>query len=529
MSIRVADVMKLPSLRGARVRGGAGGLDKIVLGVSVLESVEVRNLNDLVFRDGDYPASELVITGFLNCIHDVDTQCANLRRLAEGGEVGLVLFYVGDLLPEVDPRLIALADELDFVLIRMSSGLDRRYGEVIREVSELLYQDRTKDENIVTDVLAAIGNLPEQRRAVNNILKILSDRLRVSAVLTDSFGHVLNLAAWPTGAENLIGQHLSTLVSMSAASDEKIFVPPLNAFVQHAKLPAGAGLPMELYLIKESPGLTENQKKQAVDAIRLSVNLWGRDHDRVVSSELIRAILQDDPIKMRRLAGIFHVNIKDLHNLWIFSGGDACIRLLQEQEEELKEALASCCEYVIGGFYEDCLVLCTSNPAVLRADEDALFPLLSKMQQQAPMLKAVVISRIQTVTEANDAFLCFRQYLSDAEKIFHERRVFTRGELDFTRSCSELIAQGETTVAGALTHLDLVRSAVSEWDVVQTLSVYLLDADNSVTRTAEMLHVHKNTVKYRLKVIANLLGYPPGKLPDNIALYKALAIQRLLK
>ena len=57
----------------------------------------------------------------------------------------------------------------------------------------------------------------------------------------------------------------------------------------------------------------------------------------------------------------------------------------------------------------------------------------------------------------------------------------------------------------------------------------MLDTNFSITQAAEILHVHKNTVKYRLKVIDNRLGYNHDKMPDSIKMYYAIALYRLLK
>ena len=62
----------------------------------------------------------------------------------------------------------------------------------------------------------------------------------------------------------------------------------------------------------------------------------------------------------------------------------------------------------------------------------------------------------------------------------------------------------------------------------KTLAVFLLDGESSVTKTAQLLYLHKNTVKYRIKRIADLLGYHPAKMPEAAALYQAVAVQRLL-
>lgn len=165
MSVTVADLLNLPSLRQAKVLGGRNGLGKIVSSISVLESVDPGILIDPLFPQGEFYGSEIVITGFLNCRDDVQRQCDYLRRLAQGGEVGLILYYVGIYMPKVDPKLIQLADELDFVLICMPEGEQAlRYGEVINDVTACIFRDQAKQNSIVLDILERVSALPKQVR-----------------------------------------------------------------------------------------------------------------------------------------------------------------------------------------------------------------------------------------------------------------------------------------------------------------------------------------------------------------------------
>lgn len=58
MSVTVADLLKLPSLRQAKVIGGAKGLGKTVSSISVLESVDPGVLVQEVFPHEKYSGSE---------------------------------------------------------------------------------------------------------------------------------------------------------------------------------------------------------------------------------------------------------------------------------------------------------------------------------------------------------------------------------------------------------------------------------------------------------------------------------------
>ena len=157
MSVTVADLLKLPSLRNARVAAGAGGLNKPVSSISVLEYADPNPIQDELFQNVDFYGSEIVITGFMNIPRDVDAQCVNIRRLAAVGEVGLILFYVGVFMPKVDQALLDLADELDFPLIIMPEHqMNQRYSEVICEVMEAIFRDQNSAAGLVGDILQRI-------------------------------------------------------------------------------------------------------------------------------------------------------------------------------------------------------------------------------------------------------------------------------------------------------------------------------------------------------------------------------------
>ena len=138
MSVTVADLLELPSLREARLAAGRGGLNRLVSSISVLEYADPSILQDALFKNNEFYGSEVVITGFMNIPNDVEAQCANIRRLAEAGEVGLILYYVGVFLPRVDRKLLELADELDYAFFnRDADNVDASDAVVLFGMEEV--------------------------------------------------------------------------------------------------------------------------------------------------------------------------------------------------------------------------------------------------------------------------------------------------------------------------------------------------------------------------------------------------------
>ena len=135
---------------------------------------------------------------------------------------------------------------------------------------------------------------------------------------------------------------------------------------------------------------------------------------------------------------------------------------------------------------------------------------------------------LQNTADVRAAYLCFKEYLSDARRIYPARRVYSLGDLEFARGCRAVIQGGEAAIDSCLAPIVPVQRDNEELDLVSTLSVFLLDGESSVTLTSELLYLHKNTVKYRIRRISNLLGYKPDKMPEMLELYKACAVRRLM-
>ncbi|NLD19871.1 MAG: PucR family transcriptional regulator [Clostridiales bacterium] len=528
MSVTVSDLLNLPSLKQAKVIAGKKGLNKIVSSISVLESVNPSVLVDGLFQQGEFFGSEIVITGFLNCPDDVDCQCANIKRLAEGGEIGLILFYVGIYVPCVDKKLIDLANEMNFVLIQMPKSKDLRYGEVINDVTEHLFNDRSKNEFIVSDILARVSMLPEHQRSINTVLRMVSDGVMSSVILTDSSMNLLNLAAWPQNIEENIKDNLQSIYGAANAEDPASNLLP-DAHTYSFSIFPDNELPMKLFLVKEGVPLSQMLQEQVADIVRICVNIWGESHSNVAIRELIRAILQDDPIKMHRLAELFHVNTSDIHDMWILSGElESSPKTLQEKLDLICDYMNVCSNIVFADVYEDKLLIFASTPDSEKEAEKQVLSILSEIKPFDATVTLSKFSNLQNTTDVRKAYLCHKDNLTDAKKIFPTRTWFSAGNIEFSQECHSLIDKGEDAISHYTSIFKSLQQRNDDWNAVDTLGVYMFDADCSITTASELLHVHKNTVKYRLKVIDNHLGYSHDKMPDNMKMYYAIALYRLL-
>lgn len=527
MSITVADVMKLPSMRGAKVLGGADGLARVVSSISVLEYARPTAIQSELFDRIEFLGNELAITGFMNDPDDVELQCTNLRRLAGIGEVGVILFYVGIVMKKVDRRLIEVANELHFPLICMPVGqMNQRYSEVICEVMELIYRDQMAGTNLVSELLEQAVGLAPHQRTVDSMLRLLADRLHASVVLMDRSRRVLNEAAWPRSLDQAVKDQLSAAEFPVCGSwgwcgelDIHIYRDSIQTWEHHA---------MDLLIFKEGEALDVVLTRQAVEVVQLTVSIWSDKHDRIVIGELVRAILQDEPMKMRRLADIFHVDIASINSMWIISGDTAGDR--EKLPDILEAVLRDTQAYsraAIADIYEEEMVLFIIGPDNMqdvRALTEAVGNELSGRHIRATLTRCHALN---TTTRVREAFLSHRVALAAAKRIFPGQWAYTLEQIDFARQCQELIGRGEHAMEEALRCVGALKHG--DDGLLETLEHYLLDARMHVTRTADLMFLHKNTIKYRLQRIAERLGFVPGDLPESIPLFTACALERLLR
>jgi DNA-binding PucR family transcriptional regulator len=525
MSVTVADILKLPSLRNAEVVAGAGGLKKIVSSISVLESVDPEVLNDSLFHNDEFFGSEIVITAFINIKDDVELQCRNIRRLAEGGEAGLILFYVGVFLKEIDPLLIKLADEMDFTLICMPRNrVDLRYSEVICEVMEAIFRDQSAGVSMVLEILEQASRLPQHQQTVDTVVKMLADRMRATVILADAEGNVLNEAAWPRTLAGL-HRHLKE-TSLPENPGRPVVFPYLpGSLLYRTQIHSESGQGMELFIVREGGPLSGGMLQQVVEVVQLAVRLWSQHHDKVVISELVKAIMKDEPMKMRRLADLFHIDVASIHVMWVAKPGAPGAGFSPDSPDMARDLAQRYCRTSFADIYEGCLVIFMDGPRS-RQDTDTLREAL--LAQLPGDVTLTMFRNLKNTTAVREAFLSNCDCIADAKRIFPGRVCFTGEEISFAKACRQIIARGEAAVAEALSPLSPLDRERETDELKRTLAVYLIDTGSSLADTAERLFLHKNTIKYRLKCMSDHFGYRVGEMPSSAGLYQAVALERLL-
>lgn len=101
--------------------------------------------------------------------------------------------------------------------------------------------------------------------------------------------------------------------------------------------------------------------------------------------------------------------------------------------------------------------------------------------------------------------------------------------MNFSLECFQIINSGELAIEKILQPISPIREHGNQAEeLLSTLTVYLLEGSNRFQETADILYLHKNTIKYRIQRITEILKYPVTKSPEVFQLYKAVAVYRML-
>ncbi len=547
MSVTVYDCLKLSALRQSKVVAGHKGLNRIVSAVSVLEYADASLLSDELFL-----GNELIISALISIKDSTEAQCKLIRRLHEGGEVGLILYYLGIFVPKLDEQLLKTADELDFPLICMPENrFDFRYSEAISEILGLIIKDQMKETYFVTGIIDRISQLQERHQTIGAVMRMLSDRLRCSLLLVNYNMEQRGFSSWPMAShfthKEILDEHLANR-QLNSQDSEIICLKKnnMNLYINHISITFENAPLMYLVAANEQNPLPIYYLKQASEVISIFINNWQYDFKIEDSHALIHAILEDDPLRMRKIAKKLKIDVASIHTMWIIMGlnkNDENRSSADKQHKQNRNAkyaittksfLSQYRKLVLVDILNDSIIaLMSDSPFIDNPDdgfEKTLMELLRNVNNNVGNETFLIISNnLMTTNDVCNAYMLTKTCLDTCHKIYPHKHIFDLHELQFAKECITILESGEAKVSSYLKPLEHLLLQEDGQELIETLSVFFLDTQSNMQLTGELLFMHKNTVNYRINKIKQRLGHDIIKMPKSYKLYMATALHRLLK
>lgn len=527
MSTRIRDILKLPCMHGASVVAGKEHIDRPISSITVMEYTAPGELQDHMRKVEGSRYNEFTLTGFFDIWDNVDAQCEIIRNLMETGIVAMALYYLGIMVKKLDQRVIQTAEEVGFVLITMPANQwNLRYSDAIMEITGLIHKAREQETYFIPEILDQFYQLPKHKQSIDILLRIISDRTQMSLVVADAKWRVLSCATWPAGLQLDVQQ----AVEQAEQKTEKMVASGIEFFGRCIDLENQSGSIRHVVTLSAEDHLIQGDVDQVKELIRLFYNIWEDEQKDAGSDELVRSVIMGEMLKTKRVAKLIGVEMGSMDSMWVFRPDS---KFDHQRLRKLMESISVVAEetflWSVLSCYEDSIILLGSR---IEAPTLAYFKkeVSELIQNPDCPMRGFVVHNIREVQECRDAYGKILEYAGAAAQIFPRRSVMSVQEIYFAEVCCLILAKGDAVIRqymNVLVPLDVPDKQLGKI-LRETLAVYLLDTDCSITATAAYMYVHPNTVKYRINKINELMCAYVRQMPLNQALSEALALQRLL-
>lgn len=516
MIVTVENVLKLPSMASAKVAAGNLYLWRKITAVKVISpSAQMVDIEDASV----FCRSYLIVTSFDEIWDEPQMQKRFIRKVVRSEAAGLVVFSTVPGRNVLSEEIINEAEEncLPVLCLPGASNL-LQCGQLVGDIGNLLRENENEGAMTVT-MLETMSRSLESVHSVQAATELVSEWVNASTMLTDEEFCVLAEKSYGALSDNTVSERIRRIAA------DGLEIPPLvdGIYVYTTALSDPSGKIYHLFLLR--PVRIEQQEfRVAVNAMQLAVNFWSKKSIGASTSELISAMLQDEPLKKCRLAALLHIDVAQMDSLWILHCCDTSENALHQRLEALRDVVDCCNTQVLMDIYEKCIVMFLSMPSSVEEVTRFQNDILEAVEEQDVLF---CINNLPNTTEVRNIYAGYKRTVADIMQIYPLCRVFSDAHINMTLSCHATMLNSPNYADILLSPLHKISGKAKAEDMKQFLTTYLLDANLDINLLSKMTYLHRNTVKYRIKALSDVFGFNLGSFPETHELMLVAAISRL--
>lgn len=519
MSITIRDCLNLPSFSFGNVVAGKNGLDKIVSSVSVMEFFSLSDFDI-------FTPNELIISAFYAIKDDVEKQCEALKELADTGAIALVLFYVGAVIPEIDEKVINLADKLELPLIELrSENYSIKYSDIITDVMTAIIQDQNASQDFIDTTKKRLEQLPFEVRTMENLLNIISNHYKCNLLLTGASQLYFQSQYRPTyisGDSDFFYEQFHN--APTGYWEKTLMVQDKTVHIYKMDFSYASNIRMTMYASCHNTVLDENILHNMCNCTLFFSTLWGYSLDLSSPETLLSLIFKTETGAANRYLNAAGISFSRIANLIIVSpgGGD-----IQKLKAHLLAFFYDYKKYFLEDIIDNQIVILSAFDLTNSMDAALFEELWRYTDKFDPKATFFMNEGSKDIAALKRTYMDFRKSLPALYKIFQNRRNWDTHDIMLSQ---EIIALAETENKRTkyLSNLAEILKQDSD-DLLTTLGVYMIDCDSKLNLTAQTLFLHRNTVTYRLNKVRQLTNTNFTLMPAAYDFYMALALWRYQK
>ena len=426
MSVRVRDLLKLPAMSRSHVVAGEVGLDRVVSTVSVIDFTATSVAQRELYQPENSANEQLLLTS-IDHNYDVVTDCRQIEQLAKNGCVGVVVYYVGDKVPTLPPKIKETADQLNFLIIfAQETQKNLSYSAVISEIMFAIFQDRMRHPSFAPTIIGRVSAMPEYRRSVGEVLKLLAAEIDASLAIIDNQGGILYRETWPKGTA-VNWENLLNVIEQININGELPVTTTDGMKITHWQLPNS---PYTVLIISRQT-VTNLTCERVAETLQTALNLWGNQSQD--DENLIRAIIQGQVVRAAQLGRQYRFDLKDTQAALVVSCPNNVNKSkLKKWVDQLTLRIAG---HMISDWYNDQLIVLLEKSPSYQEWQSWESGFKKDDQQLTAQCVVVSATMVDGFGGIQRLYQLVSQYMSAAQTILPHRSFFNQADLEFARGC----------------------------------------------------------------------------------------------
>lgn len=549
MAITVRQALNIGGLNQAVLLAGHGGLDRTIKCVDILEVPD---------SSGWLRPHELVVTTCYAVKDNSEAQLNIIRYMAQVNSAVLAVKF-GRFIGKVPPQMCQLADELNIPLLDIPNNVS--FMDITLPVMTAIINAQSLQLQYSEEVRHKMTHISLEANSLTPVAETLAELIKHDVIICNTEMQYLARAGkacsvfyqfFPEELQETLHSELSNTINGWATNGKRVFaIFPINVRKRcYGYILVDLQEPLtDLHSIAIEHAITvaavQMVKEEAVVQAQKS-------HQRDLLEDLISGAFKSKELAFNRAEALgLSLNkpqiiiIIDIDNFSGFIKRESIYD--EESAARLKSQLASIVGKCVHRIDWRALVVQRSDSVVaimpapmhdpMQANQTAM---RATLQQLAQNIQKKVKEQYNDITVTigisslvDDPLMIALKYQEVRNIIKLTRKMQGEGRIAFWEDVEVYSLLGqlgqplERFYANKLGNLDCPEVRNRE-ELITTLKVFLECQGNTV-ETAEKLFIHRNTLRYRLQRIEQILGIDLSQPNERFSLWLAVKVRALLK
>lgn len=174
---------------------------------------------------------------------------------------------------------------------------------------------------------------------------------------------------------------------------------------------------------------------------------------------------------------------------------------------------------------DHCIIVLLGNCLYKYNEFEIASEFIQTTSYDAHIAKIVYSPKMKNTKAVRQMYQLVNQVGEKVHAIFPLRKLYTAAEIRSIKRAIDLSKQGEEMIEE---YLSAIEPILNDEESLKTLMTFLLDANGNFDDCSKILFIHKNTVKYRIKKISELIGSDVTIYSEFYDVYMACMLYRLI-